>query len=222
MKQGTILVASILLSSIPLAASADTGRLAIAARSGTLGLGGDVMINVLPEVNVRLGVGYFDLSFDGKVNDVEYDFDLDLLTFPLMLDWYPFSGRQFHVSGGIILNQTEASMDGRYNDTLQIGDETYTADEIGMLSGDLSFRDVAPYIGIGWGNAFGKERRWGFMTDLGVALVGSPNVSLSATGTLADDPTFRENLAREEDELQDEADKFKIYPVLSANLYFRF
>jgi len=55
-----------------------------------------------------------------------------------------------------------------------------------------------------------------------VAFIGSPRVALSATGTLAGNPEFRANLAKEEDDLQDEADKFKIYPVLSANLYFRF
>ncbi len=221
MKRSIILAAFCFLSWTALATASDSGRLAIAGRSGTLGLGGDVMVNVLSDVNVRLGVGYFNLDFDGEVEDVEYDVDLDLLTFPLLVDWYPFENK-FHVSAGVILNQTEAGLAGRYDGTLEIGDETYTAEEIGVLSGDLSFRDVAPYVGIGWGNAFGKARRWGFMTDLGVAFIGSPRVALSATGTLAGDPEFRANLAKEEDDLQDEADKFKIYPVLSANLYFRF
>lgn len=221
MKRPIILAAFCFLSWTGLAASSDSGRLAIAARSGTLGLGGDVMVNVLPDVNVRLSVGFFGLDFDGEVEDVEYDFDLDLLTFPLVVDWYPFENR-FHLSAGVILNQTEAALTGRYDGTIEIGDETYTSDEIGALSGEVSFRDVAPYVGIGWGNAFGKARRWGFITDLGVAFTGSPDVALSASGPLADDPTFLANLAREEDDVQDQADKFKIYPVLSANLYFRF
>ncbi|HPC95570.1 MAG TPA: hypothetical protein PLU87_11540 [Sedimentisphaerales bacterium] len=221
MKRPIILAAFCFLSWTGLALSSDSGRLAIAARSGTLGLGGDVMVNVLPDVNVRLSVGFFGLDFDGEVEDVEYDFDLDLLTFPLVVDWYPFENR-FHLSAGVILNQTEAALTGRYDGTIEIGDETYTSDEIGALSGEVSFRDVAPYVGIGWGNAFGKARRWGFITDLGVAFTGSPDVALSASGPLADDPTFLANLAREEDDVQDQADKFKIYPVLSANLYFRF
>ena len=221
MKRSIILAAFCFLSWTGPATAGDSGRLAIAARSGTLGLGGDVMVNVLSDVNVRLGVGFFDLDFDGEVEDVEYDFDLDLLTFPLVVDWYPFENK-FHLSVGIILNQTEASLDGRYDGTIEIGDEIYTSDEIGALSGEVSFRDVAPYVGIGWGNAFGKARRWGFVTDLGVAFTGSPDVALSASGPLADDPTFLANLAREADDVQDKADKFKIYPVLSANLYFRF
>lgn len=81
---------------------------------------------------------------------------------------------------------------------------------------------MAPYVGIGWGNAFGRSRRWGFVTDLGVAFTGSPDVALSATGTLASDPGFRADLAREEADLEDDLEDFKIYPVFSANLYFRF
>lgn len=221
MRQSTILAVLCFLSWTGLTAYGQTDRLAIAGRTGTLGLGGDVIVNVLTDVNLRLGVGWFDLDFDGEVQDIDYEFDLDLLTFPLLVDWYPFENK-FHVSAGIVLNQTEASLDAMYNGTLDIGDETYSAEEIGVLSGDLSFRDVAPYIGIGWGNAFGKARRWGFMTDLGVAFTGSPNIALSATGTLAGDPDFQADLAREERDLQDDLDDFKIYPVLSANLYFRF
>lgn len=221
MKRSTVCATLCLLSWIAGTASADSGRLAAAARAGTLGVGGDVMANVLPELNVRFGVGYFDLSFNSKVTNVDYDFDLDLLTFPLLLDWYPFDNT-FHLSAGVVLNRTEVDLDGRHDGTVTIGNQTYTADQIGVLSGDLSFRDVAPYVGIGWGNAFGKRGRWGIVTDVGVAFIGSPDVALSATGPLADDPAFASHLAREEKDLQDKVGKFKIYPVLSANLYFRF
>jgi hypothetical protein len=221
MKRSTIVAAFCLSSWTALAASADSARLAAAARVGTLGLGGDLMVNVLPDLNLRLGAGCFDLSFSSEVTNVEYDVDLDLLTFPLLLDWYPFDNK-FHLSAGIVLNRTEVDLDGRYNGTVTIGDRTYTAEEIGTLSGDLSFRDVAPYIGIGWGNAFGKRGHWGIVTDLGVAFVGSADVALSASGPLADDPAFAAHLAREKKDLKDKADRLKIYPVLSANLYFRF
>lgn len=201
--------------------TADTGRLAIAGRAGTLGLGGDVMINLLTDLNLRLGVGAFSFDYDDDYSDIEYDFDFDMLTFPVTLDWYPFDGK-FHISGGVVFNETDVNLDSRYNGTVEIDGVTYTADEVGTLSGNLDFDNVAPYIGIGWGNAFGRSRRWGFVTDLGVAFTGSPSVALSATGTLADDATFRESLANEEKDLEDDLEDFKFYPVFSANLYFRF
>ena len=208
---------TVLLAALPL--SADPGRLAIAGRAGTLGLGGDVMINILPDLNLRLGVGALDLVVRGvpRVGD----FELDLLTFPVTLDWYPFDDK-FYVSAGVVFNETDVTLDASYSGTVDIGGTTYTAAEVGVLSGGLGFENVAPYIGIGWGNAFGRSRRWGFLADLGVAFTGSPDVALSATGTLAADPTFRANLERERADIEEDLEDFKIYPVLSMNLYFRF
>jgi len=221
MNRRTIIAALTIIFVAELPVSADPGRLAIAGRAGTLGLGGDVMINILPDLNLRLGVGAFDLDYDDEFSDVDYDFELDLLTFPITLDWYPFDDK-FYVSAGVVFNETEASLDATYSGTLDIGGTTYNAAEIGVLSGSLGFDNVAPYVGIGWGNAFGRSRRWGFMADLGVAFTGSPDVALSATGTLAGDPTFAADLERERADLEDDVEDFKIYPVLSMNLYFRF
>lgn len=214
----TILVAMLFSG---LTASADPGRIAIAARTGTLGLGGDLMVNILSDLNLRLGIGAFSFSHDDDFSDIDYDFDLDLLTYPITLDWHPFEG-DFHISGGIVINKTEVSLDSTYSGSVVINDTRYTAAEVGVLSGDLTFDDIAPYVGIGWGNAFGKDRRWGFVTDLGVAFIGSPDVKLSTTGTLATTGSFLADLAAEEDDLQNDVDDFKIYPVFSANLYFRF
>jgi hypothetical protein len=86
----------------------------------------------------------------------------------------------------------------------------------------VEFRAVAPYIGIGWGNALDEAGHWGLATDLGVAFTGSPDMDLSATGPIAADPTFQARLAEEEKDIQDELDIFKVYPVLSISLFYRF
>ncbi|UCD49632.1 MAG: hypothetical protein JSW27_19130 [Phycisphaerales bacterium] len=221
MKRRLVLLALTLAFLMGQATWADSGRLALAGRAGTLGLGGDVMVNVLTDLNLRLGVGAFRFDFDAEYSDIDYDFELDMLTFPMTLDWYPFD-EKFHISAGVVINDSDATLDSTPGESLQIGDDIYTPTEIGVLSGRLGFDNVAPYIGIGWGNAFGKSRRWGFVTDLGVAFVGSPNVDLSASGTLASDPGFIADLARQEADLEDHLEDFKIYPVFSANLYFRF
>lgn len=221
MRKEAILVVAVILMATPLALQAQPERLAIAGRSGTLGLGGELVVKVSSDANVRAGVGYMNLGIGGGIADIDYDFSLDMLNFPITIDWYPFKNK-FHVSAGIVLNETEIGLDAKYSGSLQIGDTTYTAGQIGTLSGDISFDQVAPYVGIGWGNAFGEGKRWGFVSDLGVAFTGSPNVALSATGSLANDPAFRTNLAREEADIQGDINRYKFYPVFSTSLYFRF
>ena len=221
MKRYLALTTFAVLFSAVLPTQADSGSVAVAGRAGTLGLGGDVMIKLLPDLNLRLGVGAFDLDYEDEYSDIEYDFDLDLLTFPVTLDWYPFDDA-LHISAGVVFNETDATLDSQYADSVEIDGVTYTTEEVGVLSGDFSFDNVAPYIGIGWGNAFGKNGQWGILTDFGVAFIGSANVNLSATGTVSANPDFQAALAREEDDIEDDLDGYKIYPVLSICLFFRF
>jgi hypothetical protein len=178
-------------------------------------------VNVRPDVNVRMGAGWLNVRVSGEYADIAYDFDTNVLTFPLRADWYPFEN-SFHISGGIIVNKTKADLHHRDGSTIVIGGTPYPLEDIGTLAGHVDFNRVIPYLGIGWGNAFGKNRRWGFVSDLGVAYVGSSTVTLSATGVLASNPSFQASLAREQADLQNDMDNFKVLPVLSASLYFRF
>jgi hypothetical protein len=221
MERRHLCTALLILASISQVASADFGGLAIAGRSGTLGFGGELMANFLPDINGRFGVTFFPLNLSGRISDVDYNFDLRMLTFPLTLDWYPFKG-SFHVSGGIIINETKVGLDTRSSASLTIGGTTYSASQLGQVSGDATYNPIAPYVGIGWGNAFGKEKRWGILSDLGVAFIGSPHVSISATGPISSDPTFQRNLAQEQEDIRHEFGRLRFYPVISASLFYRF
>ncbi len=61
----------------------------------------------------------------------------------------------------------------------------------------------------------GSGGGWGFFTDLGVAFHGSPEVDLQVRGPLAGDPDLQADLAREEQEIQDDVENVRVYPVLS-------
>lgn len=202
-------------------AAAAFNEWAIAAKGGTLGLGGDLTTNLIPQVNLRAGVQWLDLGLSASFGDVDYDVDVGFLNPLVLIDWYPFKG-SFRVSGGVLFNSSDIRLQARPSEAVEIGGATYTPAELGSLRGEAEWRSAAPYVGIGWGNALGKGGRWGFVTDLGVAFTGSPNIDLSATGPISADPTFRARLAEEERDIQDELDAFKFYPVLSLSLFFRF
>ncbi len=214
-----LLILSVLLSCV--IGCADSGGLAISGKAGTLGLGGELGTAITSGVNARVGVNALSFDYEGEAEDVEYDVGVDLLSFPALLDWHPFSG-PFRISAGALLNRNEIDLRARPTTREEIGDREYEPAEIGTLSGDVDFDDIAPYLGIGWGNPLDRDRRWGFFCDFGVVYMGSPHVTLSANGTLASDPTFQADLAREEDDIKDKVNRYRFYPVISIGLFFRF
>ena len=100
--------------------------------------------------------------------------------------------------------------------TYSIGNRNYTGAEVGTLTGKVDFKSTAPYVGIGWGNA--TSGRFGIAFDLGIVFQGSPQVALSASGIVASDPTFIQELNRENQELENDISEFKYYPVISLGL----
>ena len=173
---------------------ADTGGLAISGKAGTLGLGGELTTRITSNINARVGINALDLNFEAEPEEVEYDVGLDLLSFSALLDWHIFNDA-FRISGGVLVNENELSLDASPTTSVKLGGTEYTPAQIGTLSGGIDFDDIAPYVGIGWGNALDSNKRWGFTCDFGVAYTRSPHVALSASGLLASDPTFQAALA---------------------------
>lgn len=192
----------------------------IAGRAGTLGIGVEVTQSLVPMVNVRGGINWFNYSFDGTESDVRYNIDLKLKSFNAFVDLHPFPLVGFRLTGGIVFNSNGLEMQSEsVSATIEIGGKTYTQAEAGTLNGLVDFKSTAPYLGLGWGNA--ANSRIGLAIDLGIAFQGSPQVELGATGQLANTQDFVNELNREENDLQDSLDGFKYYPVISIGLSFK-
>ncbi len=214
-----LLISSVLLCYV--SGCADSGGLAIAGKASTLGFGGELTTGITSNVNARVGVNTLDMDFDDKFDDVEYDAGIDFFSVSALVDWYVFNNN-FRISGGVISMDHKVDIDATPTVSEEIGGVTYTAAEIGTLSGDIEVDDLAPYVGVGWGDPINSGRRWGIYCDLGVAFTNAPDVDLSANGTLASDSTFQANLARERKDIEDDVDALRFYPVLSLGLYYRF
>lgn len=202
----------------------DTGRFAVSGKTGTLGLGGEFTAGIATNVNARVGLNMFDLSLDGQeIEDVEFDLGVDLSSFSALVDWHIFSD-SFRVSSGLISmdNSVDLKARGASGVLQDIGDGSYDWSEIGTLSGSIESDDVAPYLGIGWGNPLTHSKRWGFTCDFGVAFTGSPDISLTADGILASDAAFQAELAELKGDIEDFFDSFKLYPVMSLSFFYRF
>lgn len=201
-------------------ALAELPPIAIAAKADTFGLGGDLIIGLGKNVNARLGLGGIDLDTDFELDDIDYDAGIDLFAYSAALDWYPFSN-SFFISGGVVFPDIEAELSATPSGTVNIGGTDYDASlvDVGTLNGRLTNdTDVAPYIGIGWGNATNPNKRFGLLASLGVAFTEASEVTLTTTGSAV----TAAHLAQENQKINDDLEDWKIYPVASLSLYFRF
>jgi hypothetical protein len=204
-------------------ASANAMDIAGGLKASTLGAGAEVTLSLTSELNLRSGLYAFSYNASTHKSGIPIAYDLKLRSLPVLLDWFPLDdGSGFRISSGIILNNNKYLANAEPADSYDIGGVVYQADQVGKMNGDVTFSTIAPYVGIGWGNPFTAESRLSFSFDLGIAFQGKPDVSMVADGPVAADPAFQENLRQEENDIKNEIDIFKYYPVISAGIAYRF
>jgi hypothetical protein len=193
----------------------------VGLKISTLGGGLEVDRSFSDSIGGRIGVNNATIDYTATIDDIEYNFDVNLMSISALLDWYPFKG-SFRISGGVLYNDNNLDADAKSANTYEVGGTQYTGLEVGNLTGKIDFDDITPYFGIGWNVPLGKSKRFGFLADLGVVYQGTPEVDLSADGLLANNATFQNDLQNEEEELQSKLDGYEYYPVIAIGLSYRF
>ena len=184
---------------------------------GTEGLGIGYSHSISPQAGVRVEANYGRFSRKIETDGVEYDARIRLGGIGVIGDWFP-ADNGFRLSGGLTWNDKKGSGTGRSEaESVTLNGQTYSL--VGEeLRGSIKFPTVMPYLGIGWGHQ-GATRGWGFTADLGV-LFGKPKARLSATPGLQQQAG--DDIEAERRELQREANKFKVYPILKVGVSYRF
>lgn len=196
----------------------------IAVRASTLGYGVELGKLVASHVAVRAGGSVFSYNRTQDVEGVTYDGALKLRNASLLVDLFPSARGSFHVTGGVIAGSNDVSGRGTPggDDGFTLGDNTYSAAEVGRLTGAVRFPRTRPYAGLGWGTPANRGRGIGLVTDFGVAF-GKPEFELDATGPAGNDPQFRTDLEDQRVTTQEQLDQYaRFYPVVSIGLTYRF
>lgn len=177
-------------------------------------------------VNARFGLNGLGYDGDGSTSNVDYRFKLKMANVDALLDYFPADGG-FRATVGIVYNGNKVDANGRPlgNDTYLLNGHVYPTSTVGSLDGQIEFRKLAPYLGIGWGNAVSKRNGWGFSSDIGVLFQGSPGTSLTNKGCTASAAVcsiVTADVAVENRALQDKARDFKAFPVLRIGVSYTF
>ncbi|MEM9401541.1 MAG: hypothetical protein AAGA44_03500 [Pseudomonadota bacterium] len=207
----------ILSLAVSSAAQADTS---LGVKVGTLGLGIEGTYDLSEKWGLRGAFNQYDYSYEDDLDGVDYDGDLELSSISLLADFRPFE-TGFRLSGGVILNDNRIQGVALPADFYDIGDQTYTQAEVGVLSATADFDDVAPYFGIGYD--FNRSSNLRFNVDLGVLVQGSSSVQILSTGgTLSNDPAFQSELDAEAIAYEDDLEDYDLYPVLALGVSYAF
>jgi hypothetical protein len=216
-------VATLLSTSLMANSVLDDSSLGV--KLGTLGIGAEYTKKYSDNIDARFGINSYNYSTSGEESSIEYDIDLKLQTITAIADYYPTDGG-FKLSGGLFVNNNEFEFNGKAKGgTYNINGTTYTATDVGSLKGDVDFNTISPYIGMGYSSRT-KSNEWAFNMDFGVMYQGSPEANLNVTCgsslSAAQCNTLKSNVQSEQQQLQDEIDGYKWYPVLSFGTSYKF
>ena len=214
--------AALLLATILFSSSASANdSLWFGVKAGTLGIGGEVAWRPIEWLDIRGGVNFYDYDDTTSYAGIDYDGTLSLDTYYLTGNFrFPLS--PFRLTAGIYANNNEVILASQDMAEFPVGNNPipYTPAEVGTLTGTASFDSPSPYVGAGFD--FDLLDRLGLSLDFGVLLQGSPTVTMSADGLLANDPAFLADLNDEIALVTDEISDLKAYPVISLGVHFNF
>lgn len=203
-------------------AARSQSKFAVGLGAGTTGA--TLEAKFAPNNNLALRGSYNFLEFgaDQDYDGIDYEGDLSLNTFGGFVDVAPF-GNGFVLSGGAYIGDKTLDLFATPSNNVEIGGQTFTPAEVGSLNGQAELKNFAPYAGIGYDSFIAGSSDWSFNARAGVMFTGSPKVDLvSVDGLLSDDATLRAELNTEIASIEEEAEDYKYYPVLSVGIARRF
>lgn len=214
----------VLVLQAPFVISQEKSCFALGVGVGTTGPSLSATYQINNYLNVRGIYANYDFDEQEVESGINYNIDIELDTFSLLLDYHPFTSSGFRLSVGAVKNGTEfRASSTQTTGTFRVGGTDFNAADVGTLNASVSYDDIAPYLGIGWGNAVMNNKNLTFSLDLGVIGMDQPDVRLSSTGT---NPAIQANLdaelINEERELESSLDDFDLFPVINLSLNYQF
>jgi hypothetical protein len=190
----------------------------VGARASTLGVGAELGVRVVPTIIVRGVVQGGSYGFDREIDGIDYAADLDLGSFGAQVDFHP-PLMPLYVTAGIFSNDNTIAINARPTGAVNIGGTSYTAAEVGTLTGEAAFDSTALYGGLGFEFGLGPIAA---VLEAGVYAQGEPSVSLRASGTAAANPDFQSALGREAASVADDLDYARHWPAVQLQARWRF
>ena len=132
---------------------------------GTDGFGPQVAFRVSQFFTMRTGLAFLHMNIDVDSEDIKYEVSLNQAWLPVLID-YEVGGSNFRTTAGLAFNLNGISAEYTPTENVEVGEYTYTPEQLGHVEGDIDFSFVSPYLGIG----------------LGIPVSGNPGFSICLGG----------------------------------------
>ncbi len=198
----------------------------VSVGASTLGLGVQVATAIIPgTLDAAVGFNHATFNKNGTYthsgDNIPYSGSLRLQSIPVLLDYYPFHG-VFRITGGVMVNQNDMSvLASGGSGTYTINGDTYTAQQVGTLTGKIAWRRVAPYLGIGWGSKAARHSGFSMGFDVGVLVTGCPQVTLNASNPTGD-AQLTSDVAAAQAKANSQASSYRFWPVIGLRVGYAF
>jgi len=197
----------------------------IGASIGSIGIDAEYSKLIYPNVALRIAGGGF--SYDGSYNDTDahYETDLNLVNLGVTVEYHPLDNGLYVGAGLFYQNNTvdlsAKAIDGKYT----FNGHDYGADA-GTITGSIGgVNNLVPYLGIGYDASLIDDGNLFFTAKVGVWYQGEPEVELSVkdcklpAGVCTE---LKKDLLVEENDINDDIEDYKFWPVLQVGISYRF
>ena len=210
-----------------LAIHSEDSELILGLTGGTLGFGLNVAHPINDFMSVRFNINKFNIDTTDNSrysnilsNNKKYNLD----TKGLLLDVHLL---QFRLTGGIYLNNNSL----RYRTKPKAGQgiilngQEFGLDKVVKIDSTVTGNEIAPYIGVGWGNNRSNEG-WNFSLDIGLMYHGKPKIDIDLE-MIKGIPVMTQNAinaAFEIEKRKQERDlsNLSFYPVIMVGMSYNF
>ncbi|HZQ96346.1 MAG TPA: hypothetical protein VFA67_15135 [Candidatus Sulfotelmatobacter sp.] len=219
--------------------SGHAGEVGIGVKLSLLGAGAEAAVRLTEHTNVRAGFNMIKYSRGFDKDGVAYNGELNFQTFEAHLDYFPWA-KSFHISPGLLVYAADpitatAAVPG--NQSFSLGGVAYYSDPSNPVTGNgkITFNRAAPMITIGWGNLVPRKEGKHFSVpfEIGIAFQGTPKANLSLAGSVCEqpgincrpipaDPIIQSNITSEQNKIKDNMTLFKVYPIISLGIGYKF
>ena len=215
--------------------------LGIGLKIGVGGYGLDLATPIGPRMNLRVGGSYFSYDLNLLADHVHYTGNLELRRVNVAVDIFPFGdrGREgFRITPGVTVfngNHAHAAASVEGGQNFNLNNQQYTSDPNDPVHGAAALdfgKGTAPSLTIGFGNIIPRSgAHWSFPVEIGFEYVSRVFVTLSLAGSacqadgcgpMQDDPETQSNVISEQQQLGNDLETLRFYPIASVGVAYRF